>query len=274
MTIDGRDAHSLSLYDCTENASCDRMEIWCPEQDADGPRCTLHGEDHLNVRALYAINGWDDLEFVSSNKQHWEWGMMHYGDDYEESCSFGGDGVWECDRYDLIVGDEGMSWSEAEDWCLSEHGRHLVSIHNASQNIAASNVCADCWIGAREIGNWSWSDDSSWTFSAWDIEHRYGDDGDGDCVHLCGDGVWNDTECSGFIVHRPLCGAEVVVASSSEDESVYNVIMYVAIGIASVLTCLAVCFVPRRNQFVAVHDERAVTGSPRNQSERVRLRVQ
>merc|ERR1719273_1281702 len=41
----------------------------------------------------------------------------------------------------FIVGDELMTWGEAEDWCLNNYGRHLVSIHNDSQNNAASDAC-------------------------------------------------------------------------------------------------------------------------------------
>ena len=46
----------------------------------------------------------------------------------------------------FIVGDTAMTWQEAEDWCLVNHGSHLLSIHNDTQNEAAISECGDCWI--------------------------------------------------------------------------------------------------------------------------------
>ena len=111
----------------------------------------------------------------------------------------------------FIVGNDTMTWSEAEEWCLNHYGRHLVSIHNDSQNDAASNLCDDCWIGATckdsDWGDFSWSDGSDWDYTMWDDgepnNYAFWDD-DEDCVQQYSSGFWNDCPCNQ--TYRPLCG--------------------------------------------------------------------
>ena len=112
--------------------------------------------------------------------------------------------------YDFIVGDDTMTWGEAEDWCLNNYNRHLVSIHNNSQNEAASAVCDDCWIGATckdsSWSDWEWSDSSSWTYTAWNSGEPNDAGYNEDCVHQYAGGSWNDVACDA--TYRPLCGNE------------------------------------------------------------------
>ena len=114
--------------------------------------------------------------------------------------------------YDFIVGNETMTWNEPEDWCLHEHGRHLASIHNDTQNAQASAACGatDCWIGATckdsSWGDWSWSDGTIWSYTDWNSgePNNNNDDHNEGCVHIYGQGVWNDIYCGK--VFLPLCG--------------------------------------------------------------------
>ncbi len=120
---------------------------------------------------------------------------------------------------DFIVGDSEMTWGEAEDWCLKHHGRHLASIHNDSQNDAASSVCdGECWIGATckdgtitvtapwdDHGDcFEWSDGTSWDYMMWNVGEPNDGDSDEDCVNQGDDGLWNDDSCDA--TYRPLCG--------------------------------------------------------------------
>ena len=68
MVIDGQNAASLAIHDCSEWASCMGMEIWCPEKTANGERrCMLEGgdwlggNDYMGEMVLYAVNSWDEL---------------------------------------------------------------------------------------------------------------------------------------------------------------------------------------------------------------------
>ena len=67
MSIDGQNAASLAIHDCSEYGSCLGMEIWCPEKTANGERrCILEGGDELGgdswgEMVLYAVNSWDEL---------------------------------------------------------------------------------------------------------------------------------------------------------------------------------------------------------------------
>ena len=109
--------------------------------------------------------------------------------------------------YGFIVGDYEMTWNEAEQWCLDNHGRHLASIHSDCQNSAAAAVCDECWLGATcQDGEWDdfeWSDGSSFSYTSWaDGEPNNWDDEE-ECVHNWGED-WNDATCDEEF--RPLCG--------------------------------------------------------------------
>ena len=109
--------------------------------------------------------------------------------------------------YGFIVGDEEMTWNEAEQWCLDNHGRHLASIHSDCQNSAAAAVCDECWLGATcQDGEWDdfeWSDGSSFSYTSWaDGEPNNWDDEE-ECVLNWGE-EWYDSTCDEEF--RPLCG--------------------------------------------------------------------
>ena len=114
----------------------------------------------------------------------------------------------------FIVGDELMTWGEAEDWCLNNYGRHLVSIHNDSQNNAASDACDDCWIGATckesDHGDFAWSDGSAWDYTMWNDDEPNDVGNIEDCVHQWPlNKMWNDEPCDNL--KRPLCGNAGIV---------------------------------------------------------------
>ena len=106
-----------------------------------------------------------------------------------------------------IVGDEYMSWNDAEDWC-NDQGYHLASIHNDDQNAAALTMCTDCWIGLQCIDNnqydFEWTDGSDWDYSNWnENEPNNWQNTNEDCAHMYASGYWNDNSCDN--TYRPLC---------------------------------------------------------------------
>ena len=62
-------------------------------------------------------------------------------------------------QYDFVLGDELLSFVDAEAYCNNQ-GYHLASIHSDEENEAAKSACAttntsDCWIGLNCIdGDW------------------------------------------------------------------------------------------------------------------------
>ena len=65
MVIDGRDATSLALNDCSESLSCFAMEIWCPPNQNGIAMCIVKGNQlggsDTNPMRIYAQNSWDEL---------------------------------------------------------------------------------------------------------------------------------------------------------------------------------------------------------------------
>ena len=115
-----------------------------------------------------------------------------------------------------------MTWEEAEDWCLKEHGVHLVTIHDHAENTMAQNACSwtkGCWIGARRGGDdihsgFVWSDGIALDYSAWNESENHGPwNLDFECVHLDGNGSWIVSSCDA--VFSPLCGAPGSVRRSA-----------------------------------------------------------
>ena len=91
MELDGRDAASLTLSNCTGNVTCDEMIIWCPQQMSNGEKkCILEGGDNLQIDSLYAVNSWDDIEFNTPKRCHWDVSTMYCTEYYNASCTFGG----------------------------------------------------------------------------------------------------------------------------------------------------------------------------------------
>lgn len=103
MTIDGRDAASLRLNDCTAKSACEQMRIYCPPHSDGEKRCILEGNNNLDIRQLYAVNSWDDIDFITSNKTIWDcddtaldYNCTMYCDiNLDKSCIFSNG--WKCD---------------------------------------------------------------------------------------------------------------------------------------------------------------------------------
>ena len=93
MEIDGRDAASLTFSNCTGNVTCDAVIIWCPQHMSNGEKmCILEGGDNLQNTSLYAVNSWDDVEFITPKRCFDDWqtsiSSMYCTEDYSASCSF------------------------------------------------------------------------------------------------------------------------------------------------------------------------------------------
>merc|ERR1719295_430770 len=104
MEIEGQNAASLAIHNCSDQDSCIGMEIWCPEKTANGERrCILEGGDELGGDSsgemlLYAVNSWDDIEFVTPTKTQYYEGRMFCTKGFNEWCDFGNDvDDWQCD---------------------------------------------------------------------------------------------------------------------------------------------------------------------------------
>ena len=90
MTINGKDAASLSFNNCTGNVTCKMVTVYCPPQINGEKMCILEGGDKLQILDVYAVNSWDDIEFITPLRCQWNKSTMHCDDDYGESCIFGG----------------------------------------------------------------------------------------------------------------------------------------------------------------------------------------
>ena len=80
------------------------MTIWCPPHVDGAKKCVLRGGDYLGgldnygLMALYAVNSWADIEFVTPEKGSWYRGNMYCSNKYNEYCSFGTYQEWQCDN--------------------------------------------------------------------------------------------------------------------------------------------------------------------------------
>ena len=82
------------------------------------------------------------------------------------------------------------TWFAAESDCQKE-GAHLASVASDEANQAVKEMAAenDVWLGGKdELGQWTWSDSSTWGFTKWT---RFGD---GDCVQFLR-GKWSTRSC-------------------------------------------------------------------------------
>lgn len=129
---------------------------------------------------------------------------------------------------EYIVGDEKVSWLEAETWCL-EQGYHLASIHSAEENAAVSAACPDdkCWAGLQCIDGdqfeWRWSDGTDFDYDNWYTNEPNNEMNptNEDCVEMYGadvgaeyNGFWNNHQCSEL--HYPICRvAEYIVGDEA-----------------------------------------------------------
>ena len=86
MEIDGRDAASLTLSDCTGDVTCDHLIIWCPQQVNGEKRCHLGKGDNLQIDELYAVNSWNDVELTTPIDCPCGVTWIYCDEDYHDKC--------------------------------------------------------------------------------------------------------------------------------------------------------------------------------------------
>ena len=84
VEIDGRDAASLTLSNCSGNVTCYDMTIWCPQQMNGEKRCDLGRGDTLIIDELYAVNSWDDVALTTPIGCPCGGTVMYCGEDYDD----------------------------------------------------------------------------------------------------------------------------------------------------------------------------------------------
>ncbi|XP_038045988.1 macrophage mannose receptor 1-like [Patiria miniata] len=108
------------------------------------------------------------------------------------------------------------NWQDAESLCASYPGGHLASATSQDDVAFITNIQAthatDVWIGLtdvnRTVGNYTWSDGSTYTasYTNWDDNepnNAYFNSG-GDCGSVMGDGLWRIQRCR-WDWKYPLC---------------------------------------------------------------------
>jgi cysteine-rich repeat protein len=125
------------------------------------------------------------------------------GVNLSQKASFFNDANLQC--YELLsdVGD----WLTMRDLCISVGG-DLASFSDASELAVVLPVAANFspWIGFSDInleGTFVWSNGDAVTFTNFAAGQPDDFNGNEDCVHLLGDGTWNDFPCTK--TNHPLC---------------------------------------------------------------------
>jgi cysteine-rich repeat protein len=90
------------------------------------------------------------------------------------------------------------TWAAAADDCVTLGG-HLASIPDlATDQLLAPLAPSSAWIGLTDAaieGTWVWNDGTPFAFTNWNSGEP-NNSGNEDCVHLLGDGRWNDLPCT------------------------------------------------------------------------------
>ena len=110
--------------------------------------------------------------------------------------------------------EEGMSWSDAEAYCV-EHGGHLVSVGSSAEQdfvnqFAESSSHSNIWIGGfiDRDGKWQWTDGTEFSYANWDDNQPDNYEGRETCIRFTNrdiqypewtahKGRWNDTADQG-----------------------------------------------------------------------------
>ena len=102
---------------------------------------------------------------------------------------------WVEDVTSYILHTTEKTWFEAETYCQKEGG-HLASVATEEVHRVVENMDGDvyAWLGGRkELGKWTWSDNSTWGFTNW----RQGEGNDANCVSMNFiKGGWDDDPCT------------------------------------------------------------------------------
>ena len=97
------------------------------------------------------------------------------------------------------------TWTEAEAECQREGG-NLVSVISETVNEFIQSMAhyyESVWLGGRkELGEWSWADNSTWGFSDWKDGQSNGEDGS--CVYTSQGGWWI-TSCTTTAERQFIC---------------------------------------------------------------------
>ena len=110
------------------------------------------------------------------------------------------------------------TWFEAESDC-QKVGGHLASVASLEENQVVRNVMCDdyVWLGGKKtLGEWSWSDNSTWGFTDWTYSNG------GDCLQSL-EGRWKAIDCSetrSFICQKPsiLRGEKTMSLAYTKDQ--------------------------------------------------------
>ncbi|XP_013421366.1 uncharacterized protein LOC106181514 [Lingula anatina] len=108
--------------------------------------------------------------------------------------------------------EQSKNFQDAEDWCQTQSGAHLVGIEEVDENTFLSSLLTvggsssiKYWIGLhKNSSQWVWLDGTNSTYDNWDMTSVPSEpDGSGDCVVMAGGSFWQDIDCStvtnGFI---------------------------------------------------------------------------
>lgn len=112
-------------------------------------------------------------------------------------------------NYITIYSVHGVTWQEAENYCIDFYRSNLVSIHSETENLVAYNMINDTneyvWIGYNKINNnneYSWSDGSRNNYNNLNINSTLNnnDTNNDDCVAYLGTNInnsrdWNILSC-------------------------------------------------------------------------------
>lgn len=121
---------------------------------------------------------------------------------------------------EYIIGDEEMTFEDAEDWCITQ-GSHLVSIHSDAEMEEITAICSeDCWIGGNcvdnGLGSFEYTDGTVWgNYTNWYFSgpasciHDH-------CVYLYSEGLWKDADCDEE--NYPLCNPVVPTSGNKMEE--------------------------------------------------------
>jgi len=87
---------------------------------------------------------------------------------------------------------EVMNWLDARATCQAARG-YLAAVGSSEENDLLIGLVDRPWVGGCHDGDgWVWINGEPWGWSRWDTNQP---SGDGDCVEVYPEGVWNDFYC-------------------------------------------------------------------------------
>ncbi|XP_074652342.1 macrophage mannose receptor 1-like isoform X2 [Tubulanus polymorphus] len=100
-----------------------------------------------------------------------------------------------------------QNWDDAENFCFSNYGGHLISLHGNAQfttffrDLVPNSSGSNYWIGGNskdpQFNNtWQWSDGSSWDYTNWQSGEPNSFNNQEECLEMYGNSMkWNDINC-------------------------------------------------------------------------------